>query len=130
MMLVVITSILSLIVFVYTLRNYLLFKFGLEVKGKVVDVKYEVIGIKTRVPTAKITYNYIVKGKLYERTENSEAKKHMFKMHCMEGETIKVYVHKKDMSKATIVNLKHYFFPVALTAFLFLISVIAVVVSI
>ncbi len=129
-MLVVITSILSLIVFVYTLRNYLLFKFGLEVKGKVVDVKYEVIGIKTRVPTAKITYNYIVKGKLYERTENSEAKKHMFKMHCMEGETIKVYVHKKDMSKATIVNLKHYFFPVALTAFLFLISVIAVVVSI
>lgn len=129
-MLVVITSILSLIVFVYTLRNYLLFKFGLEVKGKVVDVKYEVIGIKTRVPTAKITYNYTVKGKLYERTENSEAKKHMFKMHCMEGETIKVYVHKKDMSKATIVNLKHYFFPVALTAFLFLISVIAVVVSI
>lgn len=130
MIFVVITSVLSLVVFVYTLRNYLLFKFGEVVKGKVVDVKYEVIGIKTRVPTAKITYNYTVRGELYERTENSDAKKHMFKMHCMEGETIKVYVHKKDISKATIVDLKHYFFPVALTAFLFLISVIAVVVSI
>ena len=125
---IVVVCALPFLAFVYTLRNYLFFKFGIEVKGQVVDVKYEVVGIKTRVPTARITYKYNVKGKLYEYTENSDAKKHMFKMHCMEGETIKVYVHKKDMSKATIIDLKHYFFPVALTAFLFLISVIAVVV--
>lgn len=127
---IVVVCALSFLAFVYTLRNYVLFKFGLEVKGKIVDVKYEVVGVKTRVPTARITYNYTVKGELYERTENSDAKKHMFKMHCMEGETVKVYVHKRDRSKATIINLKHYFFPVVLTAFLFLISVIAVVVSI
>jgi hypothetical protein len=50
----------SLIIF-FCLRKCFRFKYGHKIKGKVVSVKYEIIGIRTRVETAKITYNYSVK---------------------------------------------------------------------
>lgn len=117
----------SLSIIFFCLRKYFRFKYGYKIKGKVISVKYEIIGIRTRVETAKITYEYCVNDETYRHAENSDASKHMFKMHCFKGETIDVFVHKKNLKRATIIGLNNYLYPVVLTSFLFAISLLGVI---
>ena len=117
----------SCVIIFFSLRKYFRFKYGYKIKGKVISVKYEIIGIRTRVETAKITYEYSINEEIYMHTENSDASKHMFKMHCFEGEPIDVFVHKKNLKRATVISLNNYLFPVLVTSFLFFVSLLAVI---
>jgi len=90
------------------LRKYLLFSFGIKIKGKVIKAIYKEIRSKWTEKVVEITYEYEINGQKYSKTEMSNKKKHLFKTHLMRGEPISILVWKNSYTISTIKSLKHF----------------------
>jgi len=77
---------------IYHFRQYVLFKNGIDTKGVITEVKYERNGVRRRIDIAKITFSYEIDGVKYLITQESSKRKHLFKIHSMVNEPIKIKV--------------------------------------
>jgi len=110
----------------YNLREYFLFKNGIVVKGKVIDIKYERSGIKGRNDFAVITYFYEINGNSFQKTKKSTEMKHLFKLHSMVNEPIQIIVQKESNEKA-IIEYKGF---LKLSLFLLILGTLSILIGI
>lgn len=91
------------------LRKFLLFTYGIKIKGIVTKAisKEQRVGSRKEM-MAEITYTYSIENEEYINTEISNESRHTFKTHSMEGEPISLMVWKKNHKKSTCLSAKNY----------------------
>ena len=113
----------------FHLRLFYLYQNGIKMKGEIIQSKYRRAGIRRKSDMVDITYNYVINGKEYSKTEVREKKKHLFKLHSMTGEPIQIRVQKKHNNRATLKLPKEYLNVFILLLILGIIAIIIGIIS-